>query len=569
MTPLLIFGGISLYSFQASLRRTIQNSFYEISLRASEEISLFLEHSKEILETLAMDLQETNLNAQQTQRIIENYVIRFSQFNELVIYSEDDQVQQFSTLSSPNRPMPDTPLIEKALEGNFVTSDTYLSADLTPMIWFLVPMNYDQANSKILIGQIDLLQMWQWVSDIQLGKQGYASVVDVQGNVVASGDPHYKRAILSTEEEVPFVGFPTELPQVDQKKPAKDSHTKMIETAQGTSLFSMKLISKNPYWFLVFSQPRNEAFASIRAISKFLIVLTGLFLIIMFVTAKLVNRYLFLRPVNQLVAATEAIGRGELDHQITDLGKDELGQLGRSFNKMSQDLAALQQTILRQERMTMFGRMASSLAHDLKHPVKNIESAAKLLKDHYDKAEFRETFNNVVNREFSRINQFLEDLRHLTHEMPFRPKTMDLVQIIQEVLESFQSSMRQKDIMVQFLPPEPFPNLRADPDLMRRALENLISNGLQAMQGHGGKVTIALRQENQRVFLSVQDTGAGIPPKILAGLFEEFTTTKNRGLGLGLAITKKIIELHRGDISVQSELNQGTTFTLSWPLQFG
>ena len=569
LTPLLIFGAISLYTFQSSLRTSIQNSFHEISLRASEEISLFLNHSKEILETLATDLQETNLNPEQTQRILENYVIRFPQFNELIIYSKKDQVFQYSTPGLSRKDLPDQGLIDRALQGNFVPSKTYLSPDLTPMIWFLVPMEYDQDNSKILMGQVDLLQMWKWVSDIRLGKQGYATVVDKDGMVVASGDPYYKRNILSTEDPVPFEGFASN-GKVDVVELQKvHSQTQILHTPRGRDLISMKRISETPHWFLVFSQPYQEAFAAIRSISVFLIILTVLFLVLMFITATLVNRNLILKPVNQLVTATKAIGRGELDYQIPELGKDELGQLGTSFNRMGRDLAKYQQTIIRQEKMTMFGRMASSLAHDLKHPVKNIESVAKLLKEHYAEAEFRETFNNVVKREFTRINQFLEDLRNLTHEMPFRPQSADLVVLITEVLESFQGTMEQKQITTRFLKPDDFPKIRMDPDLMRRALENLISNAQQAMNQPKGQIIVSLAQSDQRVNLAIEDTGPGIPPKILEGLFEEFKTTKNRGLGLGLAITKKIMELHEGTVSVASEVRQGSVFTLSWPLKVG
>jgi signal transduction histidine kinase len=104
-----------------------------------------------------------------------------------------------------------------------------------------------------------------------------------------------------------------------------------------------------------------------------------------------------------------------------------------------------------------------------------------------------------------------------------------------------------------------------DPDLLRRLFENFVSNAVQALTEKNGKGEVIVTDKDGKVLVQVRDTGHGIPPERLSGLFDEFTTTKGRGLGLGLAIAKKIVQLHGGEISVTSVVEKGTTFFITLP----
>jgi signal transduction histidine kinase len=278
---------------------------------------------------------------------------------------------------------------------------------------------------------------------------------------------------------------------------------------------------------------------------------------------------LLLRPVGQLVLATQALGRGDLSYRLPSLGGDEFGRLGESFNRMSEDLLILQETTRRQERLALFGRIASGLAHDLKHPVKNIENAAKVMETMYEDENYRQTFRRIVQREFNRINQFLDDLRNLTHEMPYHPISFDLVKMLRESLESFQIEAANRSIDLKLSSANDSCMVVGDVSLLRRLFENLIANAIQAFTESGGLVEVRLKTEGDKVEAEVVDTGPGIPAEKIEGLFEEFITTKRKGLGLGLAISKKIMGLHRGDIGVESQQGLGTTFRMVWPAKAG
>ncbi|MFO1463802.1 MAG: sensor histidine kinase [bacterium] len=560
LTPLMIYGALSLYNSQRTLRRTIQDSYGEIARRTAGEIRLYLSHAQSLLATLVVDLANTNLNPEQIQRILENYVIRFPEFDQILLFGKDGALS-FSTRSQEESPdMPPQELVKQALGGQETFSEAYLSEDLTPVIWFLLPMKSESGVSGALAAQIDLMRMWEWVAATRLGKEGYVSVVDQSGKLVASGDPYYKRAILSSEQPVYFDSF---------RKEELSDLPSVRETSRGKRLVSFRRISEAPPWYIVISQPVREAFASLRAMTWVLVALILGSLALMLAAAFVASRRLLLRPVQQLMLATEALGRGDLDYRLPPLGEDELGRLGASFNKMSEDLGALQEVARRQERMAMFGRIASGLAHDLKHPVKNIENAAKVMETMYEDANYRETFTRIVKREFSRINQFLEDLRNLTHEMPYHPILFDLGKVLAEVVESFQLEAKNKGAKIILSLQEGTGTVVGDMFLLRRVFENLVSNALQALGKPEGLVEIGLQEEGDLVVATVRDNGPGIPAEKLPGLFEEFVTTKRKGLGLGLAITKKILALHQGSISVESEVGTGTTFFLRWPLKAG
>jgi signal transduction histidine kinase len=557
LTPLIIYGALSLINAQRVLKETIQQNYGEINSRASSQIKLYIENAQDILGTLVEDLANTNLTEEQSQRIVDNYVIRFPQFQKILLYKPGGNLLYTTALAEKEKDTPGAALVAKTEEGTANFSNPYLSEDLTPVIWYLLPMKTGSQTLGVLAAQLDLMQMWEWVSSTRLGKSGYVSVVDKNGSVVASGDPFYKRAILSSEQPVYLESFnPLEVTSYPQVR-----HTK-----RGDFLMSVALILNSPPWYLVLAQPAREAFSVLRTMRWELLGLIAFTLIFMLLAATWGSRRALLRPVKQLLQATVALGRGDLKYRIPPLGQDELGQLGISFNKMIEDLGNLQEMTRRQERLAMFGRIASGLAHDLKHPVKNIESAAKVMETMYQDESYRQTFTRIVKREFERINRFLDDLRNLTHEMPYHPVSFNLRKLFEEVLESAQAEAQKKGAHLDLVYKPEDPTVTGDPFLLRRVFENLVSNALQALPPQGGKLFLGVQRDSGVIKVEVRDTGEGIAPEKLPGLFEEFVTTKRKGLGLGLAITKKILQLHGGDIAVESTLGQGTTFMLHWPL---
>jgi two-component system, NtrC family, sensor histidine kinase HydH len=220
--------------------------------------------------------------------------------------------------------------------------------------------------------------------------------------------------------------------------------------------------------------------------------------------------------------------------------------------------------VRKQERQAMFGRIAAGLVHDLSHPIQNIGNSCKLIVKMFDDHEYRETFKRTVEREMVMIKRVLDDLRNIARPIPLERFPVEVNHSVTEVVESMQQHAETAGVSLRAeLSPEPV-YIEGDVFALGRVYRNLILNAIQAT-APGGRIVVESEASGDRVNIRIQDTGCGIPPDRLAAIFEDFVTTKRRGLGLGLAISRKIVEQLGGQIAVTSEVGKGTTFVLDFP----
>jgi len=204
--------------------------------------------------------------------------------------------------------------------------------------------------------------------------------------------------------------------------------------------------------------------------------------------------------------------------------------------------------------------------HDLAHPIQNIGNSARLIaRDDVD-LESRELFRHTVDRELMTIKRFLDDLRNIAKPRPVERFSMDVNPSIAEIVEPMRPEGERQGIAVEARYAAGPLIISGDRFALGRVYRNLITNAIQATAA-GGKVTITTERAADQVEITVADTGSGIPAERLAAIFDDFVTTKRRGLGLGLAISKRIVEQLDGTITVASEVGRGTTFTLRFPLR--
>ena len=272
----------------------------------------------------------------------------------------------------------------------------------------------------------------------------------------------------------------------------------------------------------------------------------------------------FIAPIFTLQRATQAVAVGDLETRVHIRGGNELSDLGRAFNTMADRLVELQENVKRQERQAMFGRIAAGLFHDLSHPIQNLGNSAKLLaRDDLD-AESRETFQRTIEREVAALKRFMDDLRNIAKPKPIERFAMDVNGVVSEMVDSMRVEGERNGIAVEARYADGPLTIDGDRFALGRVFRNLITNAIQATEA-GGRISIATSRAGDRVQVAVSDTGSGIPPERLSKIFDDFMTTKRRGLGLGLAISKRIIEQLDGTISVDSEVGRGTTFTMRFP----
>jgi signal transduction histidine kinase len=196
--------------------------------------------------------------------------------------------------------------------------------------------------------------------------------------------------------------------------------------------------------------------------------------------------------------------------------------------------------------------------------VQNIGNNCKLMLKMYDDPDIREQFRKTVDREFLTLKRLLEDLRNLGRPIPLERFPVDVNKSLTEAAEKVALFADKAGVEVTTALGDDRLFIEGDLFALGRVYRNLLLNAVQATPP-AGRITIASRREDDRVLIDVVDTGCGIAPDRLSQIFDDYTTTKRKGLGLGLAISRRIVEQLGGTIAVESGVGRGTRFTLGFP----
>jgi len=554
VVPLLAYGRISILSLQRGTRESVVNGNRNVAVRAAEEIRRYVVTNAALLKALAADLQDTGLSAGQQDQILKNYVLQFREFREITLSDEKGAPIVSSRAGKPRIAIPkDAALTIEGVE----MSPMRVDEDLLPTSIFAIHLTRLNKPAGWLAGEISLEEMWRMVDRIRIGEHGFAMVIDPRGDVIAHGDPDKKALVAQTRNmrAHPLIatGEGTESAPVAQEYDAEDGRRVLGVGAKIAGLG----------WTVIVEQPTSEAYATATVLQRQLVVAISLALIAMITVGYLFGRT-FINPIRALKRATHDVAAGQLDARVHVDRADELGELGEAFNTMADRLAKLQEEVKRQERQAMFGRVAAGLVHDLSHPIQNIGNSTRLLlRDDVD-AESRELFRRTIDRELATLKRFMEDLRHVVKPRPIERFAMEVNASVAEIVDTMRAEGERNGVTVEAVYAQGPLVIEGDRFALGRVYRNLITNAIQATEP-GGRVTIATARVGDRVEITVSDTGSGIPPERLSAIFDDFVTTKRRGLGLGLAISKRIVEQLDGTIAVESEVGRGTSFTLRFP----
>lgn len=265
------------------------------------------------------------------------------------------------------------------------------------------------------------------------------------------------------------------------------------------------------------------------------------------------------RPVRDLTAATRDMALGKLEQRVPVRSKDELGELAQAFNQMSADLAKANQS---RKQMT------ADIAHDLRNPLTVINGYLESLQDGKLKPT-PERFA-VMQAEVNHLQRLVEDLRTLSladsGDLKLYLEPTSIAELLNRVAEAYRHQAEQNQIDLQVESEPNLPEVNLDSARMEQVLSNLVNNSLRYTP-QGGKIILSAKQVSGSLTVSVIDNGSGIPAEILPHVFERsYRGDESRSgneSGLGLAIVKSIVELHGGDIRVESD-NTETSFHISF-----
>ena len=268
-------------------------------------------------------------------------------------------------------------------------------------------------------------------------------------------------------------------------------------------------------------------------------------------------------PLRDLTAAIHAMTKGDLKQHVSITSRDELGELAAAFNQMSADLDRLSRS--RQQ-------MTADIAHDLRTPLTVIGGYVESMRDGVLKPT-SERFD-IIHAEVQHLQRLVEDLRTLSQadagELTLNRETVLPSALLEQTVKSYGALAREKKIELEIRSEPGLLPFSFDPDRMAQVFGNLITNALRYTSA-GGRITLTAGRDAQVLVLTVQDNGRGIPAAALPHIFDRFyradqARSQAGESGLGLAIAKSIVEAHGGKISAESQVGQGTTIKITFPL---
>ena len=512
-------------------------------------------------------MRHTDLRTWQQDRIVKNYVLDFREFRELTLFAPDRTVVASSRLAPTSLRVPSDTNQDGRTIAPIAVDDDFL-----PTTTITIPLSRLGRRDGWLVGEVSLEELWRMVDGIRVGAEGFALLVAEDGRLLAHGRPNEKARVaagenLSGHELVAAMtgrsGTPASPapPTVPTAAADRTLHLE-YEAPDGRMLLGVAAPVASLGWTVIVEQPTGEAFALAEQLRLELLFIISLALIAT-VTLGYYWGQSFIKPIFTLIRGTQAIAAGRLDDRVAIGGHDEFHQLGEAFNGMADKLIDLREDVRKQERQAMFGRIATGLVHDISHPIQNIANSCRLILKLREDPDYRDTFQRTVDREFASIKRVLDDLRNLARPMPLERFPVDINRAIQDTVDSMASLAETAGVVLESgLSPHPL-YVEGDLFALGRVYRNLLVNAVEATSP-GGSITVTTADLGARAQITVRDTGLGIPADRLGAIFEDFNTTKRRGLGLGLAISRKIVEQLGGEISVTSQVGEGTTFVIEF-----
>jgi signal transduction histidine kinase len=283
--------------------------------------------------------------------------------------------------------------------------------------------------------------------------------------------------------------------------------------------------------------------------------------------------WMYTRPIHNVVNAARRVAAGDLTLlNVTADRKDEIGELTQSFNFMVQKLReerALEEKLREAEHLSGIAQLARGIAHEIRNPLNFISLSIDHLREKYAplKSGEKEKFESLITsikHEIQRLNKLVGDFLDYGKPLKLSLQEVDMGSLINEIIALIWAKAEKDGIKIHYQCGE-FPKLYLDPELIKTCIFNIILNAFQAMPA-GGDLTVSTNASDSRASVVIEDTGTGVSKENMPRLFEPFFSTKTTGLGLGLAMTKRVIEEHGGKVDFQSIEGKGSNVTISLPI---
>ncbi|SMD01941.1 His Kinase A (phospho-acceptor) domain-containing protein [Desulfocicer vacuolatum DSM 3385] len=431
--------------------------------------------------------------------------------------------------------------------------------------------------ASVLKAQMDAEKQ---IRTIGVGKEGYIFAVDKQGHIVFN--PNSSLVGYNVSDESWFQ-------QLKEKR-----GTLTYRSDQGYNLAFYGYFE--PWqWFIIATDPQKEFFGAAQRI-KPLIWITGLLGAIAMAVALMILTHGLTRPLKSLTEGTRRVGEGDLKTNIEVTSKDELGQLARNFNRMTQrlqeitvlrneleeavrkrtaELMEMNKRLVKTERFAAAGQLATTVAHEINSPLQGIFSLVELMKD--DVPQESESLEELESIEtgLQSIKKTVKNLMDLNRPSGLEKSHINLNRVISNTFSLFNTQVAKVGGTIQLDLEPNMPYIFASSQLLSHVFINLINNSMEAMaddnvheteKPRNLEIKIQTRCHRKRIVIKFQDNGPGIKEDVLPNLFVPFFTTKKKlGMGVGLTICSDSIHEHGGLLEAANAPHGGALFTITLP----
>jgi two-component system NtrC family sensor kinase len=531
VTPMLLVSGILLYQFQNSYREKTYAYMGQLVQNHKQSIDNYL---KERLGNIRFLTSIFSFEELSNEAFLQDRLYNLQQdfgpvFVDLGVVNERGvQMAYAGPFKLGGASYSEAEWFKKALEKDYFISDVFLGLRGLPHFIVTVRDNWNGEN-WILRATIDFVAFSNLVSGVRVGQTGFAFIVNRGGEFQTK--PLREPAVTKTlYSELTAQGYRSG-DEVRVRERRNESGKRVIYAAS---------FLKDGEWLLVFQQDASDAFADLnRAIRTtiIIIVLGGL--------AILTMAFFLSRRVVRRIAQTDQ-EKQRMDEQIVETGK-----------------------------LASIGELAAGIAHEINNPVAIMVEEAGWIGDLLDEEEFKEGKNleefrkalAQINTQGKRCKEITSKLLTFARKTDSRIREVEVNDLLEEMVALSSQRAKYTNVEIQTDFEDDLPTLHVSPAELQQVFLNLINNALDAMEKHGGRLTIRSRLEEGEIVIEVTDNGPGIPKANLNRIFDPFFTTKpvGKGTGLGLSICYGIVEKMRGRIEVQSAVDVETTFRVRIP----
>jgi two-component system NtrC family sensor kinase len=270
-----------------------------------------------------------------------------------------------------------------------------------------------------------------------------------------------------------------------------------------------------------------------------------------------------------MISVIRRVRQGRLDEQMPVESQDELGELAIAFNRMTRMLRKnkeMEAALAQQGKMASLGVLSSGVAHEINNPLGVILGYAGYLEKKIPEDDPNYTFISEIKRESKRCKKIVQDLLSYSRTPKPALEPTDINRLLRQIIDFAGNHIDMNHVKIVQDFGDDLPMIAADGDQLRQVAINLLLNaGAASQPGKQIRVSTSI-EDDQYIRIEFADQGEGISELNQDKIFEPFFTTKTRGTGLGLAITKQIIDMHQGQVAIDSELGKGTRVIIRLPL---